>query len=190
MADVRDVAAAIMDSVEECTTMKLQKLLYYCQGWHLAWCGVPLFDDDIEAWADGPVVRKVYNRHPGRRNLSAPWPGDGDVSRLSPNEAKSVRLVLDTYGNTPAEDLSTATHEETPWVVARGDHGSGERSNAVIGVGEMQDYFTEQWVEQDSTGNAKIARNARAEMKRMVEDGTYGKTAVSSSELIAMLRDG
>ena len=38
MAAVEDVAAYILSNMDKrVTTMKLQKLLYYCQGWHLAW---------------------------------------------------------------------------------------------------------------------------------------------------------
>lgn len=42
------------------TNMKLQKLLYYAQGWHLALKGDALFDERIEAWPHGPVVPPVY----------------------------------------------------------------------------------------------------------------------------------
>ncbi|MDR1165980.1 MAG: DUF4065 domain-containing protein [Deltaproteobacteria bacterium] len=40
--------------------MKLQKLLYFAQGWHLAYFDFPLFEDPIEAWKYGPVVSSVY----------------------------------------------------------------------------------------------------------------------------------
>jgi uncharacterized phage-associated protein len=42
------------------THLKLQKLLYYAQGWHLAFFDVPLFEDPIEAWRHGPVVGSLY----------------------------------------------------------------------------------------------------------------------------------
>lgn len=189
MADVRDVAAAIMSSVGECTTMKLQKLLYYCQGWHLAWCGVPLFDADIEAWTDGPVVREIYKSHRGRLNLSDPWPHSGDAARLNANESESVRLVIDRYGDKSADELSDSAHNESPWIEAREGMSETELSSKLINPGVMQDFFTDLWATQDPGGNAEVARAARAEMKRMVESGTYSKTAVSSSELIAMLRE-
>ena len=53
MALVKDITALLMEHLENTTTMKLQKALYYCQGWHLAWDGVPLFEERIEAWASG-----------------------------------------------------------------------------------------------------------------------------------------
>ncbi len=38
------------------SNMKLQKMLYYQQGFHIAYFNTPLFDEDIEAWMYGPVV--------------------------------------------------------------------------------------------------------------------------------------
>lgn len=46
---------------EKLTNLKLQKLLYYQQGFHLAVFGIPLFNEDVEAWMYGPVVPDVYN---------------------------------------------------------------------------------------------------------------------------------
>jgi uncharacterized phage-associated protein len=49
--------------------MKLQKLLYYCQGWHLAWDGEPLFGEEFEAWLSGPVCRELYELHKGEYSV-------------------------------------------------------------------------------------------------------------------------
>ena len=47
------------------SNLKLQKMLYYEQGFHLAKFNTPLFDEEIEAWMYGPVVPAVYNHfHP------------------------------------------------------------------------------------------------------------------------------
>lgn len=59
-ASVLDVAAYVLESQGPMTHMKLQKLCYYSQAWHLAWDGVPLFPERIEAWANGPVVPVLY----------------------------------------------------------------------------------------------------------------------------------
>ena len=39
--------------------MKLYKLCYFSQGWHLAWTGKPLFSDEFEGWRHGPVSQKL-----------------------------------------------------------------------------------------------------------------------------------
>ena len=48
----------------EClTNLKLQKLLYYQQGYHLAAFGTPLFEENVESWMYGPVVPVVYDTY-------------------------------------------------------------------------------------------------------------------------------
>lgn len=49
--------------IDPITHLKLQKLLYYAQGTHLAISGVPLFDENILAWEHGSVVREVYDKY-------------------------------------------------------------------------------------------------------------------------------
>lgn len=65
MANVFDVAKYILHKKGPMTTMKLQKLVYYCQAWSLVWDGKPIFEEKIQAWASGPVVRELYNEHRG-----------------------------------------------------------------------------------------------------------------------------
>ena len=60
-----DVAEYILAQQGEMSAMKLHRLVYYCQAWHLAWSGRPLFDDEIQAWANGPVVVSLYELHKG-----------------------------------------------------------------------------------------------------------------------------
>ena len=63
MATVFDVAQYILEKHGEMTAMKLQKLVYYAQAWHIAWTDGPLFDNRIEAWADGPVCPDLFQLH-------------------------------------------------------------------------------------------------------------------------------
>jgi uncharacterized phage-associated protein len=65
----KDVAAYILQRLGPMTTMKLQKLLYYCQAWSLVWDEEPLFYEAIEAWANGPVVREVFEEHRNMFNI-------------------------------------------------------------------------------------------------------------------------
>ena len=47
------------------TNLKLQKLLYFAQGWFLALYDTPLFKEEIQAWIHGPVVATVYHSYKG-----------------------------------------------------------------------------------------------------------------------------
>ena len=143
MAAVVDVAAYILDSMNKrVTTMKLQKLLYYCQGWHLAWEARKIFDAEIQAWANGPVVREIYDLHRGGYLIEPPWPRQGDPSALSDDESTTVDAVLEAYGDWTAEQLSRTTHRERPWREARKGLSITAPSSRPIDTDVMQDYFT------------------------------------------------
>jgi uncharacterized phage-associated protein len=55
----------------EIDVFKLHKLLYYAQAWHLVWEGEPLFPEQIEAWAGGPVIPELYKFHKGYYKIKA-----------------------------------------------------------------------------------------------------------------------
>lgn len=142
MAEVQDVAAYILQQSGPMTAMKLQKLCYYSQAWHLVWDEQSLFDSQIEAWANGPVVVDLYKMHRGRFQLA-----DGDISgdptRLSAGERETIDVVLDFYGEKTAHELSELTHREAPWLGARRRAGLQpmERGSAVIPDSAMYEYY-------------------------------------------------
>ena len=70
MANVLDVAAYILKRKGSMTTWKLQRLVYYGQAWSLVRDDDALFPEEIEAWANGPVVRALYNAHRGKHRIS------------------------------------------------------------------------------------------------------------------------
>ncbi|MCI1748694.1 MAG: DUF4065 domain-containing protein [Acidipropionibacterium sp.] len=89
--------------------MQRQKLLYYIQAWSLAWDGAPVFDEDIEAWRDGPVVRSMRHVIPDGKN----------PANLSESQRATIDAVLTHYGNHGGKYLSGVTHGEKPWREAR-----------------------------------------------------------------------
>lgn len=138
MAQVVDVAEYILEKIGQTTTMKLQKLCYYSQGWSLAWDEVPLFPNEIEAWANGPVVRDLYRAHKGRFKVKSLG---GRSRRLSRTEKETIDAVLDAYGSLSGQQLSELSHSERPWLEARGTTSEGARSEARISLTTMQDFF-------------------------------------------------
>ena len=124
MAMLKDVAdffialaqeMAEMDMGDAMTNLRLQKMLYYAQGWMLMRHGTPLFADSIEAWQYGPVVPNCYEWYKGcgSNYLKAEMP-----SRDAFTE-EVYELLLDTW--TELSKYSTAqlvrmTHEAgSPW---------------------------------------------------------------------------
>lgn len=139
MARVHDVAAYILSKLGQMSTMKLQKLAYYSQAWHLVWAEEPLFAERIEAWANGPVVPVLFHAHKGRFSV-AEW-RQGDPGRLDKREAGTIDAVLATYGHLDGRQLSYLTHEERPWRDARHGLGPTETSHVEITPDAMQDYY-------------------------------------------------
>lgn len=121
------------------TAMKMQKLAYYAQAWHLARTGDPLFEEPIEAWVNGPVVRELYNVHRGQFSLSG-WPlGDDDA--LTATQRLLIDEIVSTYGERGASWLSELTHSEAPWQAARSGLPENVRSDAAIDTDVMRDYY-------------------------------------------------
>jgi len=140
MANVNDVAAYILQRRGSMSAMKLQKLVYYSQAWHLVWNEEPLFDEPIEAWANGPVVHKLFDGHRGRFRVDAPWTR-GNADGLTKYEQGTIDAVLDTYGELSGRTLSQLTHDEAPWREAREGLASTERSAKPIDVDRMAEFY-------------------------------------------------
>jgi uncharacterized phage-associated protein len=139
MADVFDVSAYVLKKAGPMTAMKLQKLVYYAQAWSLVWDEEPLFDERIEAWANGPVSPDLYFEHQGQFTVSkAP---KGDAKALTSDERETVDAILEHYGKKRAHWLSDLTHREDPWRNARRGLPDGVRSNRVISHASMAEFY-------------------------------------------------
>jgi uncharacterized phage-associated protein len=158
MTTAHDVAAALVRELGDMTAMKLEKLVYYCQAWHLARYHAPLFAEEVEAWARGPVVRSLYERHRRLRSISD-W-SHGDASALTEAEQGTVRWVATEYGSFSAERLSRMTHNEAPWQVARGDLPEGASSTAPISHAVMASFYARQRADADSAVSSAVASAA------------------------------
>ena len=127
---------------ENITQWKLHKLLYYCQAWSLVWDEEPVFPEEIQAWANGPVCPELYRVHKGKFRLG-PEDIAGAPENLTEEQKSTVDSVLEFYGNETGRDLSYLTHTEGPWsdVRVRAGLGSGDRGNAVIEFNDMAQYY-------------------------------------------------
>ena len=112
MAAAMDVARQFVrlawngEEPEGLTHMRLQKLLYYAQGWHLAAFGRPLFVGRIEAWKHGPVVKEVYPRFVDRK-ASPISPDDAGEPSLSDQDRHSWRRFGGNTSSSPGTACAT-----------------------------------------------------------------------------------
>lgn len=138
------VARYILSRAEEITPLALQKLLYYSQAFYHALYGEDLFQDDCQAWAHGPVYSEIYSQYkdygynPIEKNLIE---NEADFSELTNREINLLNAVIDVFGMYSGQILSKITHNEQPWIEARGSLLPSDRSVTVISRKAINSYF-------------------------------------------------
>ncbi len=121
------------------SNLKLQKLVYYAQAWHLAIEDSPLFEEDFEAWIHGPVLPILYQKYqsfswkPIIENVVKPT--------LNPQLEKFLQEIADVYLGCDAYELKRMTNQEDPWKLARGNLPIDSPSRDIIKKEWMKDYY-------------------------------------------------
>lgn len=143
MLSAKDVAEYFLSLVEEdvgdsISNLKLQKLIYYAQGFHLAVSDTPLFDEPIEAWAHGPVVTDLYHEYKEYGSDRIPKPTDLDFDKYDKDVRELLDEVYDVFGQYSAWKLRNMTHDEPPWKDYQGQ---------IIPESAMKEYFTSQLID-------------------------------------------
>lgn len=128
--------------------LKLQKLLYYCQAYHLAEFDVPLLKEEFQAWVHGPVCIEVYHsmkdQSPIYSDLRHDEKFDPDPFIRNVLTEKQLELIDDVVSELKEwkdSELENATHKEWPWREARKDLPNHERCTNVISLETMRDYY-------------------------------------------------
>ena len=129
----------IQNSPEPISNLKLQKLLYYVQGWSLALHDKLAFYEVIEAWVHGPVVPAAFYeyRHHGWNPIEL----SPETVTLPGGEVNHIDDVLNVYGKFTATQLEALTHDESPWLDARAGLDPKAISKAIITPDAMKTFF-------------------------------------------------
>jgi uncharacterized phage-associated protein len=137
-----DIAKYFIDLANETgsfiSNLKLQKLVYYSQAWHLALHEQPLFNEDFEAWVHGPVIPELYQnyKHFGWKPIQE------EITLDLPEKTRSyLKEVADEYFSCDAYELEQMTHWEAPWQKARVGLMPDQPSNNIIQKMWMQEYY-------------------------------------------------
>ncbi|MBU4370199.1 DUF4065 domain-containing protein [Patescibacteria group bacterium] len=144
--DVADYFLAFANETEDpITNLKLQKLVYYAQAWHLANYSKPLFDADFEAWVHGPVIPSLYFSYQkyGPSLIESDFKMEDVKKRFTPEAAKFLREVAKIYMPYGAYHLERMTHQEDPWNNARGHCEPDEKCESIIPKDSMKKYYGE-----------------------------------------------
>lgn len=117
------------------TNMKLQKMLYYQQGFHLAYFNTPLFEEEIEAWMYGPVVPIMYEhfKNNGHNGIQPDY--TLEFSFEQPKEQALFNEVCKVYGAFSTIGLMNMTHDEAPWKTTPTGEGN------IISKNVMRSFF-------------------------------------------------
>lgn len=137
------VAAALRERLPDVPTKKLHKLLYYCQGHHLAATGRALFMESLSAWDMGPVVGQFWHEEKNR----SPATSLIDTAGLDEAQLNTIGYVVHRYGRLTGRDLEHLTHAETPW--RRANEGRVQGESARIELSWLREYFGAEAVEED-----------------------------------------
>ncbi|APX94289.1 hypothetical protein BWR19_15855 [Halomonas sp. 1513] len=144
MTTARDIANYLLvkanqaeGEAAEISNLKLQKLLYYVQGFHTVLFDRPAFDDRMEAWLHGPVLPSIYRefRQYGNGNIPAPPPEV--VDQIDEDTAELVDEVFNVYAKHSAWHLRNLTHEEDPWL----NNYDAETGSQEITTEDLAEFF-------------------------------------------------
>jgi uncharacterized phage-associated protein len=163
--------------------MRLQKLLYYCQGWSLGLLGEPLFSEAIEAWVHGPVVPSVYSVVKSQRDKPISQELIGlPTHAMSKTVIALIEMVWCRYAQFTPSQLRAMTHEEPAWKEARQGYPDTERCSVPLKLETMQKYFQSE-VTKVHTPGYNLADSWQAELHYDLTN----RNSQSASEVFANL---
>lgn len=116
---------------------QLEKLLFYADGHHLATTGEALFNEEIQAWEEGPVCPNAMPAYHGAKKYQ-PIPLVNPTAVLSRTAIASIVIAIALFGSLDADDIGEKTHTEAPYVQTW-NNGAGR--NNVIPEDIMKDFF-------------------------------------------------
>ena len=134
--------------------LKIQKLLYYIQGYHLGFFGEPIIDDEFEAWVHGPVSREFYAKIKSESDgfvfMHTEFTTDKNradlekeiKSKITNDQFDVIDDVLELLGGMSGTDLELCTHaEKDTWQKARLGLSPAEHSDKIIERADMISHF-------------------------------------------------
>lgn len=133
-----------LESGKPVTQMKLQKMVYFAHGYHLAKYGEPLIKEDFEAWQFGPVAPSIYNEFNLHGSdpivIEEPPKLEQELRNLSPEAWDAINYTWDATKNLSAYKLSNWTHKTgSPWAAAYQPNIMG----TIIPNNAIKTYFTQ-----------------------------------------------
>ncbi len=156
-----DVAKYILDKTRTMTcddghigwgptpTIKMHRLLYYCQAWSLVWDGEKLFKEKIRAWINGPAIDEFYEicRNGTDRTSYFELCSSNKIFEKcceikDKKQCETIDRVIEYYGSKNSDALNDLAQSEYPWKEARKGLAPNERGNNEIKLVDMLEYYS------------------------------------------------
>jgi uncharacterized phage-associated protein len=163
----QEVAAELRKRLPGVAVKKLHKLLYYCQGHHLATFNSPLFSESISAWDVGPVVGSLWKHEKdhGAEGRTVESGGSMDEGALN-----TVGYVVSRYGALTGSDLERLTHSEDPWLDADAERDMG--GSVRIPVSALATFFRANAADEEDQSPEPDLAEVRAWLRGATDDQT------------------
>lgn len=147
MANVLDVADYFLSRIDResgdlMTKLRLQKLVYYTQSWSMVFRAQPLFDEEVQAWVDGPAVYSVWKKYTRFDTNVIDEVPNIRVESFQDDELNILDLIWDVYGKFNATQLWKLSHSEDPWCKARSGLSPDANSRTRISLEDMRIYYS------------------------------------------------
>lgn len=154
------VGLSLLNKGFEVCHLKLQKVVYYCQAWHMVFFGREntLLEEKPQAWVNGPAYPKIYKEYKKEGTyvtdqMSLKDFGYSDIEsglselstklNFSQEQTECLDSVISLYGTKNVTQLVFLTHNEKPWVEKRIGLKPFEHSSVELSLDTMCDYYTE-----------------------------------------------
>ena len=145
-----DLAGYVLAKIKIANHLKIQKMVYYVEAWHLAIFEESIITDEFEAWVHGPVSRVLWEKLKPYSFLykdvqlseaSAQKYIDKLEKAVSKDQSELINDVINEYGDKTAYHLENLTHNELPWVEARKGVDASEMCTNIISKKTMLKYY-------------------------------------------------
>lgn len=136
---VHDVVAFLLARQGSHLSMSaLHKMAYFAQGWHLAWAGVPLFDEEIRTRKGGPFVPALFP-HQKDGFIETSWPA-GNPAAVGGEQDIALEAVFRHYGHLTGITLAEFANQQAPCKLAMA-RATAEDPSPVIDLAELEAFF-------------------------------------------------
>jgi len=140
--DITDYLLSLVNKESGATisNFKLQKLVYYAQGYHLALFEELLFDEPIEAQENGPAIAALLAKYLPCKSNPIDAPASIDLTKYSENIREMLGAIYREYGSFTPGQLRDMAREELPWI------NGFNREDKIISNADLKQYFKTQVV--------------------------------------------